>query len=249
MSDKFERFTKRARRVLTLAQEEAQRLNHNYIGTEHLLLGLVREENSDAYQVLQEFGLNLQQVIRAVERTVGRGERTPFGKPALAPRTKHVIELAVDEARQSGAGYLGTGDLLVGLIHEGDGIAANVLRGFGVSLDRVRAVLQHSAAAGLHKDSDAVSSQQTFQTFEREMASLAAILAGLPLSPATKRALELAVNLATARGYTSINTGLLLFGLTGLEEGIAPDVLRSLGDLERVRTEIMRRFASGQDDE
>src|SRR5512147_700892 len=102
MSDKLDKFTKRARRVLTLAQEEALRLNHNYIGTEHLLLGLVREENGVAVKVLRELGVEPSQVIRAVERTVGRGERPPFGKPTLAPRTKRVIELAVDEARLMG---------------------------------------------------------------------------------------------------------------------------------------------------
>ena len=102
MSDKLDRFTKRARRVLTLAQEEALRLNHNYIGTEHLLLGLVREENGVAVKVLRELGVEPVQIIRAVERTVGRGERPPFGKPTLAPRTKRVIELAVDEARKLG---------------------------------------------------------------------------------------------------------------------------------------------------
>ena len=138
MSDKFDRFTKRARRVLQLAQEEAQRLNHNYIGTEHLLLGLVREENGVAVKVLQELGVEAPQVIRAVERTVGRGERVPFGKPSLAPRTKRVIELAVDEARLMGHHYIGTEHLLLGLVREGDGIAVNVLRSLGINLDKVR---------------------------------------------------------------------------------------------------------------
>ena len=114
MSDKLDRFTKRARRVLTLAQEEALRLNHNYIGTEHLLLGLVREENGVAVKVLRELGVEPSQVIRAVERTVGRGERAPFGKPSLAPRTKRVIELAVDEARLMGHHYIGTEHLAAG---------------------------------------------------------------------------------------------------------------------------------------
>jgi ATP-dependent Clp protease ATP-binding subunit ClpC len=138
MSDKLDRFTKRARRVLTLAQEEALRLNHNYIGTEHLLLGLVREENGVAVKVLRELNVEPGQVIRAVERTVGRGERPPFGKPTLAPRTKRVIELAVDEARLMGHHYIGTEHLLLGLVREGEGIAVNVLRGLGVNLDRVR---------------------------------------------------------------------------------------------------------------
>lgn len=138
MSDKLDRFTKRARRVLTLAQEEALRLNHNYIGTEHLLLGLVREENSVAVKVLKELGVEPGQVVRAVERTVGRGERAPFGKPTLAPRTKRVIELAVEEARMMGHHYIGTEHLLLGLVREGEGIAVNVLRGLGINLDRVR---------------------------------------------------------------------------------------------------------------
>ena len=150
MSDKLDRFTKRARRVLTLAQEEALRLNHNYIGTEHLLLGLVREENGVAVKVLRELGVEPGQVIRAVERTVGRGERAPFGKPSLAPRTKRVIELAVDEARLMGHNYIGTEHLLLGLVREGEGIAVNVLRGLGINLDRVktqtaRNILQNQA--------------------------------------------------------------------------------------------------------
>ncbi len=156
MSDKLDRFTKRARRVLTLAQEEALRLNHNYIGTEHLLLGLVREENGVAVKVLRELGVEPGQVIRAVERTVGRGERAPFGKPTLAPRTKRVIELAVDEARLMGHHYIGTEHLLLGLVREGEGIAVNVLRGLGVNLDRVRTqtarnILQTQAAQSKDK--------------------------------------------------------------------------------------------------
>ena len=138
MSDNFDRFTKRARHVLQLAQDEAIRLNHNYIGTEHLLLGLVKEENGVAVKVLKELGVDPAQVIRAVERTVGHGTGTPFGKPSLAPRTKRVIELAVDEARLMGHHYIGTEHLLLGLVREGEGIAVNVLRSLGISLDRVR---------------------------------------------------------------------------------------------------------------
>ncbi|MDE0078448.1 MAG: ATP-dependent Clp protease ATP-binding subunit [Caldilineaceae bacterium] len=138
MSDKLERFTKRARRVLTLAQEQALRLNHNHIGTEHLLLGLVQEENSVAVKVLKELGVEPGQVVRAVERTVGRGERAPLGKPTLAPRTKRVIELAVEEARMMGNHYIGTEHLLLGLVRDGDGVAVNVLRNLGINLDRVR---------------------------------------------------------------------------------------------------------------
>ncbi|MEW5957783.1 MAG: ATP-dependent Clp protease ATP-binding subunit [Chloroflexota bacterium] len=138
MADKFDRFTKRARRVLTLAQEEAQRLNHNYIGTEHLLLGLVREENGVAVRVLRDLGVDPKQIRERVERTVGRGQRAAFGKLSLTPRTKRVIELAVDEARRLGHHYIGTEHLLLGLVRAGEGVAVDVLRGLGVSLDKVR---------------------------------------------------------------------------------------------------------------
>lgn len=122
MSDKLDHFTKRPRRVLTLAQEEALRLNHNYIGTEHLLLGLVREENGVAVKVLRELGVEpVAEIIRAVERTVGRGERPPFGKPTLAPRTKRVIELAVDEARLMGHHYIGPDTSCWGWSAKGEG--------------------------------------------------------------------------------------------------------------------------------
>jgi ATP-dependent Clp protease ATP-binding subunit ClpC len=138
MADKFDRFTKRARRVLTLAQEEAQRLNHNYIGTEHLLLGLVREENGVAVRVLRDLGVDPKLVRERVERTVGRGQRTMYGKLSLTPRTKRVIELAVDEARRLGHHYIGTEHLLLGLVRAGEGVAVDVLKGLGIGLDRVR---------------------------------------------------------------------------------------------------------------
>jgi ATP-dependent Clp protease ATP-binding subunit ClpC len=138
MSDKLDRFSKRARKVLTMAQEEAQRLNHNYIGTEHLLLGLVKEDQGVAVKVLRELGVEPIQVIRAIEKAVGRGDRPPYGKPTLAPRTKRVIELSVEEARLMGHQYIGTEHLLLGLVREGEGIAVNVLRSLGVSLDTVR---------------------------------------------------------------------------------------------------------------
>ncbi|MFZ2359076.1 MAG: ATP-dependent Clp protease ATP-binding subunit [Anaerolineae bacterium] len=138
MSDKLDRFSKRARKVLTMAQEEAQRLNHNYIGTEHLLLGLVKEDQGVAVKVLRELGVEPMQVVKAIERAVGKGDRPPYGKPTLAPRTKRVIELSVEEARLMGHQYIGTEHLLLGLVREGEGIAVNVLRSLGVSLDKVR---------------------------------------------------------------------------------------------------------------
>ena len=139
MADRFDKFTERARRVLTLAQEEAHRFNHNYIGTEHILLGLVREGDGVAAKVLANLGVELNKVRSAVEFIIGRGDRTVTGEIGLTPRAKKVIELAVDEARRLNHSYIGTEHLLLGLVREGEGIAAGVLESLGVNLERVRA--------------------------------------------------------------------------------------------------------------
>ncbi|MFA5368152.1 MAG: Clp protease N-terminal domain-containing protein, partial [Dehalococcoidia bacterium] len=139
MSSRFEKFTERARKVLTLSQEEAQRFNHNYIGTEHILLGLVREGDGVAAKVLVSLGLELDRVRQAVESSMGKGERTVSGEVGLTPRAKRVIELAVDEARRLHHNYIGTEHLLLGLLREGEGIAASALEGLGVTLEKARA--------------------------------------------------------------------------------------------------------------
>src|SRR5919201_144996 len=138
MADRFDKFTERARQVLALAQEEAQRFNHNYIGTEHLLLGLVREGDGVAAKVLSNLGVELNKVRSAVEFIIGRGDRIVLGDIGLTPRAKKVIELAVDEARRLNHHYIGTEHLLLGLVREGEGIAAGVLESLGVSLEKVR---------------------------------------------------------------------------------------------------------------
>ncbi len=138
MANKLERFTQRARRVLTLAQEEAERLSHNYIGTEHLLLGLIREENGVAGRVLRDLGAKPERVAEMVERMTGAGRRTPAGKLDLTPRTKQVIEYAVDEARKLGHSYIGTEHLLLGLIRQGDGVAIDVMHQLGLTTERIR---------------------------------------------------------------------------------------------------------------
>ena len=138
MASRFEKFTERARRVLSLAQEEAQRFNHNYIGTEHILLGLVRETDGSAAKVLSNLGVELQKVRAAVEFIIGRGERTAPGEIGLTPRAKKVIELAVDEARRLNHHHIGTEHLLIGLMREGEGVAAGVLESLGINLDKVR---------------------------------------------------------------------------------------------------------------
>src|SRR5258707_1596196 len=135
---RFDRLGDDAWRVLALAQEEAQHFQHNYIGTEHLLLGLVRSEESTAGQVLRRLGLELQKVRNSVEFIIGHGDSIVLSEIGLTPRSKKVIELAVDEARLLQHNYVGSEHLLLGLIREGQGIAAGVLESLGVKLERVR---------------------------------------------------------------------------------------------------------------
>src|SRR5436309_273525 len=137
-STKLDRFTKRARHVLTLAQQEAQRFQHNYIGTEHLLLGLLREGEGVAAHVLSNLGIEVDQVRHAIEAIIGRGGRIVRGEMGFTPRAKKVIELAVDEARRLNHHYIGTEHILLGLLREGEGIAAGVLESLGVRLEQAR---------------------------------------------------------------------------------------------------------------
>ena len=150
MPNKMERFTQRARRVLSLAQEEAERLQHNYIGTEHLLLGLMREEGGVAGRVLRDLGLEQRRVEELVERLTRATTRTPNTQLDLSPGTKRVLELAVDEARRMGHHYIGTEHLLLGLVRQSEGVAIDVLKRLGVSPEEVRRqtrrVLQESPA-------------------------------------------------------------------------------------------------------
>ncbi len=138
MASRFEKFSERARRVLSLAQEEAGELNHNYIGTEHVLLGLAREPEGVGTRVLVSLGVDLSKIRSAVTFIIGRGQKQPASDVGLTPRAKKVIELAVDEAREMSHHYIGTEHLLIGLLREGDGVAAGVLESLGVTLDKVR---------------------------------------------------------------------------------------------------------------
>lgn len=141
MNDNFEKFTERARRVLSLAQYEAQQLNHNYMGTEHLLLGLLGEPDGVAHKMLEYMGAQPDRVRASVMQIIGRGDRIVMGEIGLTPRSKKAIELAVDEARRLNQHFVGTEHLLLGLIREGDGVAAGVLKSAGVTLERARSAL------------------------------------------------------------------------------------------------------------
>lgn len=158
MPNKMERFTQRARRVLSLAQEEAERLQHHQIGTEHLLLGLMREEGGVAGRVLRDLGLDLRRVEELVTRLSTSENKTPSSQLDLSPGTKKVLELAVDEARRMGHHYIGTEHLLLGLVRQQEGIALDVLRRLGVSPEEVRRqtrkVLQESPVQSAQQSQD-----------------------------------------------------------------------------------------------
>jgi ATP-dependent Clp protease ATP-binding subunit ClpA len=134
----FERFTERARRVVVFAQEEARELNHSYIGTEHLLLGLMRDTDSVAARALQELEIRRDAVREQVTEIIGRGKRSPSGHIPFTPRAKKVLELSLREALQLNHNYIGTEHILLGLVREGEGVAAQVLIKLGGSLSRVR---------------------------------------------------------------------------------------------------------------
>jgi ATP-dependent Clp protease ATP-binding subunit ClpA len=134
----FERFTDRARRVVVLAQEEARMLNHNYVGPEHVLLGLIHEGQGVAARALTELGLGLDDVRQQVEELIGRGEQAPSGHIPFTPRAKRVLELSLREALQLGHNYIGTEHMLLGILREGENVAAQALVRMGADLNRVR---------------------------------------------------------------------------------------------------------------
>jgi ATP-dependent Clp protease ATP-binding subunit ClpC len=147
-ADMFERYTDRARRVVVLAQEEARMLNHNHIGTEHILLGLIHEGEGVAAKALQTLQISQEAVGQQVEEIVGRGQQAPSGYIPFTPRASKVLELSQREAAQLGHNYIGTEHILLGLIREGEGVAAQVLVKLGADLNRVR----HQVIQLLHGD-------------------------------------------------------------------------------------------------
>ena len=137
----FERFTDRARRVIVLAQDEAKLLNHNFIGTEHILLGLIHEGEGVAAKALESLGIALEAVRAQVEEIIGQGQQVPTGHIPFTPRAKQVLELSLREALQMNHSYIGTEHILLGLIREGEGVAAQVLIKLGADLSRVRSTV------------------------------------------------------------------------------------------------------------
>jgi ATP-dependent Clp protease ATP-binding subunit ClpA len=220
--DKFGKFTERARKVLSLAQEEAQRFQHNYIGTEHLLLGLVREGEGVAAKVLNNLGVDLNKVRSTVEFIIGRGDRIVLGEIGLTPRAKKVIELAVDEARRLNHHYIGTEHLLLGLVREGEGIASGVLESLGVNLERVRTqtimVLSHAGGTPAEESTEKPTPR---------------------LTEAFGKVLQLAQEEARLFQHDHVGTEHLLLGLLREGDGIAAKVLGNLGvELDKLRMAV-----------
>ena len=230
---RFDRFTERASKVLTLAQEEALRFNHNYIGTEHLLLGLVREGEGVAAKVLFNLGIELTKVRSAVEFIIGRGERQPMGQVGLTPRSKKVIDLAMDEARRVGHHYIGTEHLLLGLIREGEGIAAGVLESLDVRLDKVRSEVIKVLFSGV-PDRGSLIEMGTEGRFDR-------------FTERARRVLTLAQEEALRFKHNYMGTEHLLLGLVWEVEGVAAKVLSNLGiEPANVRSAVESAVGRGQ---
>ena len=236
----FERFTDRARRVVVLAQEEARMLNHNYIGTEHILLGLIHEGEGVAAKALESLGISLEAVRSQVEEIIGQGQQAPSGHIPFTPRAKKVLELSLREALQLGHNYIGTEHILLGLIREGEGVAAQVLVKLGADLTRVRQqVIQllsgyqgkEAEASGTPagtggRESGAPSSSTVLDQFGRNLTQAA--LEG-KLDPVVGRAKEVERIMQVLSRRTKNNPVLIGepgVGKTAVVEGLAQDIVR-----------------------
>ena len=231
----MERFTQRARRVLSLAHQEAERMRQNYIGTEHLLLGLIREDGGVAGRVLRELGLEAERVQEIVERLTGTGS-SQGGKLDLSPGTQQVLEYAVDEARRLGHHYIGTEHLLLGLVRYGEGVANDVLRKLGVTPEQIRRqtrrVLQESSSSR-RSSSERKSSQQEKQQQKTPLVDqLAVDLTSLAeedkLDPVIGRVMEIERVIQILARRTKNNPALIGepgVGKTAIVEGLAQRIL------------------------
>ena len=232
----MERFTQRARRVLSLAHQEAERMRQNYIGTEHLLLGLIREDGGVAGRVLRELGLEAERVQEIVERLTGAGS-SPGGKLDLSPGTQQVLEYAVDEARRLGHHYIGTEHLLLGLVRYGEGVANDVLRKLGVTPEQIRRqtrrVLQEGSSSSRRSSSERKSSQPEKQPQKTPLVDqLAVDLTSLAeegkLDPVVGRVMEIERVIQILARRTKNNPALIGepgVGKTAIVEGLAQRIL------------------------
>jgi len=230
----FDRFNDRAKRVLALAQDEAIRFNHNYIGTEHLLLGLIREGEGVAARVLDSLGVDLSQLRRAVESMIGRGAATTSpSEITLAPPMKKAVELAIDEARKLGHSHVGTEHLLLGIVRQSESIAAKLLGSLGVDLENVR----HQVIARLGQPHREVGASAPTPPAPQSTGQFAGPFDRF--NDRAKRVLALAQDEAIRFNHNYIGTEHLLLGLIREEEGVAARALHTLGvELDKARTAV-----------
>ena len=231
----FERFTDRARRVVVLAQEEARMLNHNYIGTEHILLGLIHEGEGVAAKALESLNISLEAVRQQVEEIIGQGQAAPTGHIPFTPRAKKVLELSLREALQLGHNYIGTEHILLGLIREGEGVAAQVLQKLGADLNRVRQTviqLLSGYTAGKGETTPGGQGEQAGQgsmvldQFGRNLTQLAR---DTKLDPVIGREKEIERVMQVLSRRTKNNPVLIGepgVGKTAIVEGLAQDIVR-----------------------
>jgi len=228
----FERFTDRARRVVVLAQEEARLLNHNYIGTEHLLLGLIHEGEGLAAKALESLGVSLDQVRSQVEDMIGVGTATPQGHIPFTPRAKKVLELSLREALQLGHNYIGTEHILLGLLREGEGVATQVLLKIGLELPKIRQTVlqlmqgyQGQQGEGKAGSGEAPSGSLVLDQFGRNLTALAATS---KLDPVIGRAREIERVMQVLSRRTKNNPVLIGepgVGKTAIVEGLAQKIV------------------------
>lgn len=230
----FERFTERARKVVYLAQREAARLGHNVVGTEHLLLGLLAEGEGVAAKALESLNLRLDKIRQEVEKIIGTGETNPFGEIPFTPRAKRVLELAADEARQLGHNYIGTEHILLGLIREGEGVAAQVLRNLGADLDKVRKEVINllGGGTGMFQDQPGMArgsnKTPTLNQFGRDLTELAKIG---KLDPVIGRENEIERVIQVLSRRTKNNPVLIGepgVGKTAIAEGLAQKIIHGV---------------------
>ncbi|MGH2772921.1 MAG: Clp protease N-terminal domain-containing protein, partial [Actinomycetota bacterium] len=233
----FERFTDRARRVVVLAQEEARLLNHNYIGTEHILLGLISEGEGVAAKALESLGVSLDSVRSQVEEIIGTGSSSPQGHIPFTPRAKKVLELSLREALQLGHNYIGTEHILLGLIREGEGVAAQVLQKLGADLGRVRQQViqllsgfgssQEKGAQGAEGAAGSPGGSPILDQFGRNLTALAS---GNKLDPTIGREKEIERVMQVLSRRTKNNPVLIGepgVGKTAIVEGLAAMIVRN----------------------
>ncbi len=249
MPNNMERFTQRARRVLSLAQEEAERFEHSYIGPEHLLIGLIREEGGVAGRVLRNVGLDQRRVEELVERMTRAGKRTWNARLELSPGTKDVLELAVDECRRLGHEYIGTEHLLLGIVQQSESVAIEVFKRLNIKPSEIRSeileVLQKPSLqvdqlvpAPLSKEPAAETKPETQaasgQEFTVSLARFVPVILGIAVSEAAKLR------------YDYVGTEHLLLALLLDQKNVAGHVLRILGITSEHIREVVQSASTGE---